>query len=139
MPVDRDLVLRHRFEQRRLRLWHGAVDLVDEHDVREDRAGPELELPLALVVDRQPGHVRRLQVRRALDPRRRRTLDRLGDRARQHRLRRPRNVLEQHVTPTDQGGQDELDLVALAVDDRLDVLEKPIGRGHRALKAIGRF
>jgi hypothetical protein len=32
-------MLRHRLEQRRLRLRHRAVDLVDEHDVREDRPG----------------------------------------------------------------------------------------------------
>ena len=49
--VDRHLLLGHRLEQRRLRLRHRAVDLVDEHDVGEDRAGPELELARALVVD----------------------------------------------------------------------------------------
>ena len=37
--------LGHRLEQRRLRLRHRAVDLVDEQDVGEDRAGPELEVP----------------------------------------------------------------------------------------------
>ena len=49
--VDGDLPLRHRLEQRRLRLRHRAVDLVDEHDVREHRPRPELELARALVVD----------------------------------------------------------------------------------------
>ena len=52
--VDRDLALRHRLEQRRLRLRHRAVDLVDEDDVREDRAGPELEVPGLLVQIERP-------------------------------------------------------------------------------------
>ena len=38
VPVDRDLALLHRLEQRRLRLRRRAVDLVGEHDVREHRA-----------------------------------------------------------------------------------------------------
>ena len=52
-PVDGDLPLGHRLEQRRLRLRHRAVDLVDEHDVREHRAGAELEVAGLLVVDRR--------------------------------------------------------------------------------------
>ena len=74
--VDGDLPLGHCLEQRGLRLRHRAVDLVDEHDVREDRPWPELEVALALVVDGEPGDVGRLQVGRALDARRRRALDR---------------------------------------------------------------
>ena len=66
--VDGDLLLGHRLEQGRLGLRHRAVDLVDEQDVREDRAGPEAELALALVVHRQPGDIRRLKVGGALDP-----------------------------------------------------------------------
>ena len=40
--VDRDLVLFHRLEQRGLRARRRAVHLVDEHDVREDRARAEV-------------------------------------------------------------------------------------------------
>src|SRR4051794_15434275 len=66
--VDGHLKLRHALEQCGLRLWQGPVDLVDEDDVREDRPGPELELPRLRAPDREAGDVRRLQVRRALDP-----------------------------------------------------------------------
>ncbi len=59
-PVDRHLMLGHRLEQRRLGARQGAVDLVDEHDVREYRPGPELELARALVEDRQAGDIGRL-------------------------------------------------------------------------------
>ena len=54
-----------------------------------------------------------------------RALDRLRDRPGEHRLRRARHVLEQHVASADEGGDDERDLVALAVHDRLDVVEQP--------------
>ena len=45
LPVLRDLALLHRLEQRALRLRRGAVDLVGEHDRREDRARMEAEGP----------------------------------------------------------------------------------------------
>ena len=78
--VDRDLVLRHALEQGRLRLRQRPVDLVDDEDAGEDRAGPELELPRVRVPDREPGDVGRLEVGRALDPRDGRALDRAGER-----------------------------------------------------------
>ena len=49
MPLNRDAVLLHRFEQRRLRLRRRAVDFVGQHDVGEDRPGREHHLPA-------PGH-----------------------------------------------------------------------------------
>ena len=112
--VNRDLLLGHRLEQRRLGLRHCAVDLVDEDDVREDRPGPELEVTRLLVVDGQPGDVGRLQVRRALDAGRARVLDRAGDRTREHGLRGARHVLEEHVAATDRGRDDEPDALGLA-------------------------
>ena len=39
--ADRDLILLHRLEQRRLRLRRRAIDLVGQDDVGEDRAGHE--------------------------------------------------------------------------------------------------
>src|SRR5438067_622940 len=85
--VDGHLLLGHRLEQRGLRLRHRAVDLVHEDDVGEHRPGPDLEVRLALVEDREAGHVGRLQVRRALDPGGVRSLDRLRDRPGEHRFR----------------------------------------------------
>ncbi len=135
--VDRDLTLGHRLEQCRLRLRRRPVDLVDEDDVGEDRPGPELEVPRPLIEDRKARHVRRLEIGRALDPLRDRTVDAAGDRTREHGLGRPRHVLEQHVTVARERGQDELDLAALAVDDRRDVVDEPVGDRPRALEALG--
>ena len=67
--VDRDAALLHALEQARLRLGRGAVDLVDEHDVGEDRARAELEAVLALVEDVGADDVGGQQVGRALDAR----------------------------------------------------------------------
>ncbi len=122
--VDGDLRLGHGLEQRGLRLRHRAVDLVDEHDVGEDRSRAELEVPLPLVVDRQPGDVRGLEVGRALDPRRRRALDALRERPREDGLRRSGHVLQQDMSPTGQGGEDEPDLLLLAAHDEVDVLQQ---------------
>ncbi len=76
--ADRHAVLLHRLEQRALRLRRGAVDLVGEHDVREDRALPELEdLPARLRVSsmtRGAEDVGGHQVGRELDARERREL-----------------------------------------------------------------
>ena len=120
-PVDRDLLLGHRLEERRLRLRHRAVDLVDEDDVREHGAGPELEVALPLVEDGEAGDVRRLEVGRALDARFvAPSIEPAIARARIG-LRRPRDVLEQHVPAAEERRQDELDLLPLPEDDRLDV------------------
>ena len=91
--VDGHLALGHRLEQRGLRLRRRAVDLVDEDDVGEDRPGPELEAARLLVEHRESGHVRRLEIGRALDPLRDRALDAPRDRAREDGLRRARHVL----------------------------------------------
>src|SRR5581483_1151289 len=126
LAVDGDLLLRHRLEQGGLRLRHRAVDLVDEDDVREDRAGAELEVAHLLVEDREAGHVGRLQVWRALDAARLRALDRAGDRPCEHGLRGTGHVLEQRVAAAHERRDDELDLLSLAVDDRFDVVEEAL-------------
>ena len=66
-------------------------------------------------------------------------LDAAADRAGEHRLRRAGHVLEQHVAAAQQRGEDELDLLALAVDDRLDVVEQPRRDVDRGREALGLF
>ena len=57
LAVDGDLPLLHALEQRRLRLGRGAVDLVADDDVREDRSRLELEVAVLLLVDGDAGDV----------------------------------------------------------------------------------
>ncbi len=82
----------------------GAVDLVDQHHVREHRPGPELELALALVEDVGADHVGGQQVGGALDARVL-GVDRPRQRPRQGGLADARVVLDQHVALGEQGHQ----------------------------------
>ncbi len=50
-----------------------------------------------------------------------------GNRPRQDRLRGPRNVLEEDVAVAGERGQDEANLLPLALHDRLDVRKQPVG------------
>src|SRR5207302_7676566 len=110
------------------------VDLVDEHEVREDRPGPEVELAALRIEDGQARDVGRLQVRRALDPRARRPGDAADERAGEDGLRRAGGVLEEDVAATGEGREDELDLVPLAADDGGDVVEEALRRVGRELE-----
>ncbi len=96
VPVDGDLTFLHRLQQRRLRLRRGAVDLVADHDLGEDRARLELEVPPLLVEDRHAGDVRGQQVRRELDPPHR-TVDGPRQRLGQHGLADPGHVLDEEM------------------------------------------
>ena len=121
-PFDRHLPLLHRLEQRRLRLRRGAVDLVREEEVREDRARPELEVAVALVPDRRARHVRRHEVGRELDAGEAHAQN-LRERARGERLREARVVLEQDVSVREEAEPDELERLPLADDRLLDLVE----------------
>jgi hypothetical protein len=50
--VDADLAFLHGFEQSRLGLGWGPIDLVTEQQVREHRPTPKFETTIALIVDR---------------------------------------------------------------------------------------
>ena len=119
--VDRHLSLLHDLEQRGLRLRARAVDLVGEHDVREDGPGVELELARLLVVDRDAGDVAGQQVGGELDAGVR-ALHRLRERPGERGLAGARDVLEQHVALAEHRGEHELDDVALAEHGVLDVV-----------------
>lgn len=118
LPVDGDLALLHRLQQRRLRLGRGAVDLVADHDLREDRAGLELEVPALLVVDGDPGDVRGQQVGRELD-----TPDRAVDgtcqRLGQHCLADAGDILDEQMSLGEQHCQRKPYDLRLALDHTL--------------------
>ena len=123
--IDGDPPLLHRFEQSRLRLRRGAVDLVDEHDVREDRSRVELERRLPLVEDHRPGDVRRKHVGGALDPREL-GLDRTCERPGQGRLANAGTILDQDVPAGDQGDEE---IAHRAIAN----LERPLHVGPQSL------
>jgi len=118
--VHGDLPLAHRLQQRRLRAWRGAIDLVGEQHVGEDRALVEAEGLVALVVDRDAENVGGQQVGRELD-----ALEGRPDRARERlgecRLARARVVFQQHVAATGEGGQQAADGQRLPLHDGREI------------------
>ena len=104
VDVDGHVPLLHALEQAGLRLRRGPVDLVDEHDVGEHRAGPELEAGLALVEDVGADDVGGQQVRRALDAGVL-GVDRARERPGERGLADARVVLDQHVPLGDEGDE----------------------------------
>ena len=123
MRVDGDLALLHRLEQRRLGLRRRAVDLVGEHDVGEDAAGPELELVGGAVPHRHAGDVGRQEVGGELDAVAG-AADRRRDRLGQRRLADAGDVLDEEVALGEEAHEREVDLLALALDHALDVVEQ---------------
>jgi hypothetical protein len=117
---DGDAVLLHGFEERALRLRRGAVDLVREDDVGENRPFAELErlvTLLRLVDDRRAEDVGGHEVGRELDAREVER-ERLGQRAHEHRLAETGHTFEQGVATGEHARGDAVDDLAVA-DDRL--------------------
>ena len=136
LPVDGDLALLHDLEQRRLGLRAGAVDLVGEDDVREHRAGVELERAAALVVDGDAGDVARQQVGRELH-----AVARAGDRlrhgARERGLARAGHVLEQQVALAEERREGEPHDPVLAEQHLLDRADEPVEVGGEPRRLLG--
>ena len=127
LAVHGDLAVVHRFEQGALGAGRGAVDLVGQHDLGEERAGLEDELPARLMKDAGADQVAGEQVGRELD-----AVERTGQAAGQglgqQRLADAGNVLEQQVAVGQQGDEREVDDVVLAQEDRGDVGLQLVGK-----------
>ena len=113
--VDGDVALLHALEQAGLRLRRGAVDLVDDHDVGEDRARAELEACFALVVDLRADDVGRQQVGGALHARER-AVDRPRQRPGQGGLADAGVILDEDVALREHRHRDVLEHFALDLD-----------------------
>src|SRR3954447_2907446 len=136
VDVDGHHPLLHALEQAGLGLRRGAVDLVDDHDVREDRARAELEALLALVVDAGADDVGRQQVGGALDARELR-VDRLRQRACERGLADARIVLDEDVPFGEHRDDDVLEHVVAHLDRAADVLLHALGHLGRPLGLLG--
>ena len=124
--VDCHLALLHALEERGLSLRR-AVDLVDQKDVREDRARPELELVRALVEDVDARDVRGQKVRGELQARKRAVhgpRDRLGE----ARLPHPREVLDDQMTLGQKAEDRKLQRLVRRVHDALKICDDAIGQ-----------
>src|SRR2546430_12821304 len=124
-PIDRHLVLVHRFQERGLRFRGGPVYLVGEDHLAHDGSRPELELIGLLVEDRHPGHVRWQEVGGELDAAEGAT-EGSGESLGEDGLPGPRDVLDEDVAAAEERHERELDLVMLAENDPLDVLDHAV-------------
>ena len=121
--ADRDLLLLHHLEQRRLHLGRGAVDLVGEQEVAEHRAELGVEGAGVGTVDARPDEVRGHQVGRELDPavgaaeHRRQRLD-------GQRLGQPGDALEQYMAAGEQADEQPLEHRVLPDDHALDLVQR---------------
>ena len=122
--LNRDAVLLHRFEERRLGFRRRAIDFVGQHDVREDRARREDHLTAAgarlFLDDVGAGDVGRHQVGRELNPVEL-ELEHLRERRNEQRLRQPGHADDQAVAADEQRRQHELDDLALSDDPLLQL------------------
>ena len=134
--VQRHRSLLHRLEQCRLSLCRGAVDLIPENEIGEQRSRPETECRAAQQV--HAGDVRRHQVRGELNsPKRQR--GRLGEGAHQERFGGSRWPLEQHVSASQQGEDRLADRGGLAEDDLFDCPDQRRGGDCGGRRVFGAY
>jgi hypothetical protein len=135
LVADRHLMLLHRLEQRALHLRRGAVDLVGENDVGEDRPALGREDAVARVVDEGADQVGGQQVGGELQPVEA-GVDGLRQGLHRQRLGQAGHALEQDVPVGEQADQHAVDDVALADDDLADLLAQPVDERRRVLDLL---
>ena len=121
--ADRDLVLLHHLEERRLHLRGRPVDLVGEEEVAEDRAELGLERPVSGAVDARAHEVGGHEVGSELDPRER-PAENAGRRLDGEGLRQARHTLDQQMPVREQADEDALEHLVLPGDDAPDLEER---------------
>ena len=118
--LDAHLALLHRLEKRRLRLRSGAIDLIDQHDVGEQRPGAKHETALALVEHVHADDVARHEVRGPLDafelP-----AESVRERLGEQRLAQARHPLHEHVAARDERDDEGADRRLRADDDATEL------------------
>ena len=131
-PAGGDLPLGHGLEERRLHLGRGAVDLVDQHERVEERAGDEVEAPVVGAEHLGAGHVGRHEVGRALDAREAR-VEAGGERLDGAGLGEARRPLDQDVPAGEDADGEPLDQPLVADEPRRD----GFGEACDGLEGIG--
>ena len=120
-----------------MRARGGAVDLVGQDHVGEERAGLENKLARGCVVDARSQDVRREQVGSELDSPER-TVDTGGDGPGQQCLAHAGHVLDQHVSLGQEGDDGEPDHFGLPQDHESDVFNQSIREGKKFVEVSNR-
>jgi hypothetical protein len=134
LAADRHFAFLHRFEHGALRLGGGAIDLVGQQQVGEDRPLLHAELARFLVQNLRTDDVGRQQIDRELDPRELQ-IHGLGHGVDQQRLGQARHALQHQVAAGEQRDQDAFHHGVLADDHfghaAADVVAEAIGPVQR--------
>src|SRR6516225_698507 len=120
--VERDLALLHRLEEGRLGLGRGAVDLVGEQHLGEDRPARQRESVSLEVEDVRADDIAGHEIGRELDPLELEPGAR-GEGPREKRLPDARHAFEQHVPPGEQAHHQQVDVLLLTDYDGADACE----------------
>jgi hypothetical protein len=143
LVTQRDLALLHRLEQRALHLGRRAVDLVGQHEIRENRAVFGFEGAELRAINRRAHDVRRQHVGRELDAPEAATLNAAGQGLQRESLGQPGYALEQHVAASQERHQQAFEQTVLA-DDQPPQLEEDLlqltsgGRRRWSISVAGR-
>ena len=125
LVLDADLLLAHRFQQRRLGPRRRSIDLVGQHDVGENRTRLEIESLRLAVVDRNAEHIAGQQVgsqQKAAEF----AVDAAGETFGEHRFAHAGHVLDEHVSASEQTGQQQIDRFGVAEKNGFDICPQPI-------------
>src|SRR5205823_7522020 len=114
--IDRDVPLLHRLEQRALRFGSGAIDFVDQYDLRKERATMKNEPLLIAIENGIAENVGREEIACELDALKGET-KRTGERLRECRLANAGNVFNKQMTAGKQTRDRELYRLGFADDD----------------------
>jgi hypothetical protein len=123
------LPLLHRLQQGRLHLRGGAVDLVRQQQVGEDRPLARHELAALLLVDERADEVGGQQVGGELDPREG-EVEHLAERLHRKRLGEAGHALHQQVPAAQQRHHHAVDERALAHDHLAHLVDGGLHREH---------
>ena len=137
LRADRDLALLHDLEERALDLGRGAVDLVGEEEVAEDRAELRVEGAPVGAVDPGPDEVARHEVRGELDPPERGVED-VGEGLDREGLGEARDALEEEVAAGEEGDEHPLEHRVLADDHPADLVQDGLGGPPRVDRVVTR-
>ncbi len=116
LATDRHLLFLHRLEQRALHFGRGAVDLVRQKEIREDRPLLHREIAAPLIVDHRAEKIGRKQVGSELDAMEA-CVDGAGKGTHGEGLGEPRHTLQQDVPVGEQPDDEPLEHRPLADDD----------------------
>ena len=125
--IDGNLCFTHRFQEAALGLRRGAIDLIGQHDVGEDRTRYELKSLFLPVKHGDADDVGRQEIARELNALER-TVKRSGQAVRQRGFADARNIFEQKMATGQKADHRHLDDMGFSLDDERNiVLDRPDG------------